>query len=66
MVFDNLDDDDGWIRQKRTPVARPPAAQLLRSASSANDGKMPITVETFTDLRESGYFFHSALTKVHI
>ncbi len=37
MIFDNLKDNDGWIRDERTPVARSLAARVLRSALYANN-----------------------------
>ena len=40
MIFDNLEDNDGWLRDERTPVARSLAARVLRSALYANNRQM--------------------------
>ena len=37
MIFDNLEDNDGWLGDERTPVARSLAARVLRSALYANN-----------------------------
>ncbi len=37
MIFDNLKDNDGWIRDERRPVARSLAVRVLRSALYANN-----------------------------
>jgi len=37
MIFDNLEDNDGWIRDERTPVAQSLVARVLRSALYANN-----------------------------
>ena len=37
MIFDILEDNDGWRRDERTPVARSLAARVLRSALYANN-----------------------------
>ena len=37
MIFENLEDNGGWLRAERTPVARSLAARVLRSALYANN-----------------------------
>jgi DNA-binding transcriptional MocR family regulator len=37
MIFDNLEDNGGWVRDERTPVARSLSARVLRSALYADN-----------------------------